>query len=260
MEYLGHIVSAEGVAVDPSKITAILEWPCPNSVTALRCFLGLTGYYQKFVRQYATIAAPLTELLKTNNFSWSDVAQKSFQKLKDAMVNLPVLRLPNFNELFKVTTDASGIAIGAVLSQQAHPIAFFSRKLSPRMQVASAYDREMFAITEAVKKWRQYLLGRHFNIFTDQKSLKGLLNQVIQTASQQRWLTKVLGYDYETFYTPGKDNRVADALSRIQLVESIDMALSTFQPMLIATLQRFYTTHQTGVALMAKFGNSATTT
>ena len=143
VEYLGHIVSAEGVAVDPSKITAILEWPCPISVTALRGFLGLTGYYRKFVRHYATIAAPLTEFLKTNNFSWSDVAQKSFQKLKDAMINLPVLRLPNFKELFEVTTDASGIAIGAVLSQQAHPIAFFSRKLSPRMQVALAYDREM---------------------------------------------------------------------------------------------------------------------
>ena len=173
--YLGHIISQEGVAADPEKLKVVQSWPPPHNLTALRGFLGLTGFYRRFVRHYASIAEPLTSLLKTNAFCWNERALEAFQALKTAMTTLPVLGIPNFDQTFEVTTDASNSAVGAVLSQQSHPIAFFSRKLCPKMRAASAYEREMFAVTAAVKKWRHYLLGRHFFIYTDHRSLKELI-------------------------------------------------------------------------------------
>lgn len=253
VDYLGHIISAKGVAVDPSKIEAMVAWPAPKTLTALRGFLGLTGYYRRFVRNYAAIAAPLSDLLKKSAFSWSTDSQQPFEELKQVMVSLPILALPNFLQEFEVTTDASGTAIGAVLSQGAQPLAFFSKKLCPQMQAASAYDREMLAITEAVKKWRQYLLGRHFRIFTDHMSLKNLLSQTIQTLAQQKWLTKLLGYDFEILYKPGKENVVADALSRITSDDPpVYTAISTCQPLLLTQLQEFYQLHEGGKLLFEK--------
>ena len=152
MDYLGYTISREGVVADPTKLQAIEDWPEPLSVSALRGFLGLSSYYRRFVLNYAALASPLTDLLKKHRFTWSVEAQGAFQALKTAMTTLQVLALPNFDITFDVTTDASGAAIGAVLSQETHPIAFFSQKLCPRMQRASAYDREMATITSAVKK------------------------------------------------------------------------------------------------------------
>lgn len=143
--------------------------------------MGLTGYYRRFVQSYATIAAGLTDLLRNTTFEWTAHATTSFHQLKAAMSSLITLALPNFMNPFEVTTDASNISIGVVLSQDDHPIAFFSKRFCPRMQVASAYVRELFAITEAIKKWRQYFIGRKFHIYTDQRSLKHLLSQVVQT-------------------------------------------------------------------------------
>lgn len=221
VDYLGHIITTQGVQVDPTKIQAILDWHAPTSFTALRAFLGLTGFYRRFVRHYATVASPLTDLLKSNVFSWPSAAADAFKKLKEAMTSLPVLALPDFVVPFEVTTDASNVAIRVVLSQQHHPIAFFSKKMSSRMCAASTYIRELCAITEAVKKWRQYLLGQTFKIFTDHKSLKGLMTQSIQTLEQQKWLTKLLGYSYEIYYKPRCDNVVADALSRVPAESSM---------------------------------------
>ncbi|XP_047258257.1 uncharacterized protein LOC124890465, partial [Capsicum annuum] len=163
IDYLGHVISPDGLAVDPSKIS--------------------------------TIKHPLFDLLRTDAFLWTAQTQQAFEELK-------------------VETDASGVGIGAILSQKGHPIAYYSQKLSPQMQKASTYHREMYAITQAVAKWRQYLLGQRFTIFTDQQSLKNLTNQVIQTPEQQKWLGKLVGYDFMIRYLPGRQNKAADALSR----------------------------------------------
>nr|GEU32282.1 Ty3/gypsy retrotransposon protein [Tanacetum cinerariifolium] len=160
--FLGHIIFADDVQADPDKLAAIKSWPNPNSFTTLRAFLGLTGYYRRFVPTYAHIASHLTDIIKKPSFTWNAAANTAFTKLKDAMTHFITLALPNFFEPFDLTTDASGVAIGAVLSQNDKPISFFSKKLSDRMQANSTYIRELYAITEAIKKWRQYLLGRKF--------------------------------------------------------------------------------------------------
>lgn len=133
VDYLGHIISKDGVAADPTKLQAIQNWPTPRSISALSGFLGLSGYYRRFVLNYATLASPFTDLLKKHQFEWNAQAQSAFQALKSAMTTLPVLALPDFSLLFDVTTDASGTAIGAVLSQNGHPIAYFSQKMCTRM-------------------------------------------------------------------------------------------------------------------------------
>lgn len=214
VEYLGHIISAAGVQVDQNKIRAMVEWPAPTTITELRGFLGLTGYYRKFVQNYGLHARPLTNLLKKGKFEWSAVAEAAFVSLKTAMTTTPTLALPDFTMPFIIQTDASGDGIGAVLTQNGRPIAFLSRSLGVAKQNWSTYAREMLAIVVAVRTWRPYLLGRRFTIQTDQKSLRFLLEQRILTPEQQKWVGKLDGYDYEITYKPGATNKVADALSR----------------------------------------------
>ena len=139
-------------------------------------------------------------MLKKDSFSWSNSADEAFSTLKTAMTTAPVLSLPDFNKPFCVETDASDVGIGAVLIQDAHPIAFFSRKLGPRRRIASTYHKELYAIIEAVQKWRQYLLGREFVIRSDQKSLKELLQQVVQTPEQHFYVRKLMGYKFRIEY------------------------------------------------------------
>lgn len=165
----------------------------------------------------------MTCLLAKDAFAWSTIAQEAFEELKKALTQAPVLALPDFTKPFILETDASGTGVGAVLSQGHHPIAFFSKKLSPRVQAQSVYARELFAITEAVAKFRHYLFGHPFIIRTDHASLKHLLNQTIQTPEQEACLPKLMGYRFTIEYKPGSQNQAADALSR-----STFMALSTF--------------------------------
>lgn len=139
IDYLGHIVSREGVKPDPIKFSAITSWPVPLTLKTLRGFLGIFGFYRKFVRGYATIAWPLTELLKKDKFSWSEAAQEAFECLKQALVRALVLALPNFSQPFQVQTDGSGVGIGAVLMQQGHHVAYFSKKHHFHLFKASTY-------------------------------------------------------------------------------------------------------------------------
>ena len=217
IDYLGHTISGEGVKMDKAKVQTVMEWQEPQNVKQLRGFLGLTGYYPKFIRNYAAIAGPLTDLLKKGAFKWNDQASQAFQQLKKAITSQPVLALPNFDIPFEIETDASGIGIRAVLIQDKHPIAYFSKKMATSMQRQSAYTREFYAITEAIAKFRHYLLGKKFIIRTDQQSIKSLLNQNLHTPEQHKWLHKLLGYDFEIQYKPGGENVPAYALSRCYL-------------------------------------------
>jgi len=250
VSYLGHIISQAGVTPDPEKIKAITEWSQPRSLTTLRAFLGLTvlgltEFYRKFVRDYATLAAPLTDLLHCQKFTWPNTAQQAFTTVKAEIAKVPNLHLPNLTQPFVVDTDASAVAVGAVLNQASHPIAFFSKKMCPRLQAASVYVREMYAITEAVKKWRQYLLGNHFTIYIDQKSLNTLLSQTIQTPEQQKWTTKLQGYDFKIIYKPGKHNVVADALSRQESPPLLVLlVVSSPIPIIFKELQQYFNTKE----------------
>jgi hypothetical protein len=175
IDYLGHIISAEGVKADGKKLSAMVEWPRPKSLKALRGFLGLTGYYRKFIKGYGSIAAPLTDLLKKNAFLWSEFAEQTFQNLKVAVTNPPVLVLPDFKQPFVIECDTSGRGIGAVLMQNQRPIDFFSQVLKGRFLLMSTYEKELVALVAAVKKWRPYVLGHPLTIKTDHQSLKYLL-------------------------------------------------------------------------------------
>ncbi|XP_061999331.1 uncharacterized protein LOC133716671 [Rosa rugosa] len=181
VSYLGHTMSAQGVSMDPTKVQCLLYWPKPTTLKALRGFLGLAGYYRRFIQNFSLITRPLNDMLKVDGFNWSQASEDAFLHLKHAMTTAPVLALPDFSKPFTIAADASGIGIGAVLSQQNHPIAFLSKTLSPKNQLLSVYDKEMLAILFSVEKWRPYVLGRHFTILTNHQTLKHLMDQRITT-------------------------------------------------------------------------------
>jgi hypothetical protein len=154
------------VRADPSKLEAMLQWSVPTTIKSLRGFLGLTGYYRKFIRGYGIIVAPLTALLKKNSFLWTSEATAAFLQLKDAVTSPPVLRLPDFSQTFTIECDACATGIGAVLMQEGRPIAFLSQAVKGQALHLSTYEKELFSLVTAVQKWRPYLLGRSFKVKT----------------------------------------------------------------------------------------------
>lgn len=157
VEYLGHIISDKGVATDLEKVECMQNWPKPHNVKQLIGFLGLTGYYRKFVKGYVLLSKPLSYLLKEDDFKWNPEADEAFQKLKIAMITVPVLSLPDFTKRFVVKTDASGKGIRAVLIQDGKPLAYMGKALCPRNQSLSIYEREFLAVLMAIQKWKALL-------------------------------------------------------------------------------------------------------
>jgi hypothetical protein len=157
IQYLGHIISAQGVSTDPDKTLAMEQWPLPTNATELRGFLGLTGYYRKFVKHYGIISKPLTQLLTKKGFEWTPEATVAFLALKQAMVQTPVLALPNFQLPFTVETNACELGVGAVLMQLGHPIAYMSKSLGVMNRKLSIYEKEFMVVIMAIDKWCQYL-------------------------------------------------------------------------------------------------------
>lgn len=220
--------------------------------------MGLAGYYRKFVRDFGMIAHPLTELLKKDNFKWSPAVDFAFSALKQALASTPVLALPDFTVPFTIECDASDMGIGAVLSQNQHPIAFLSKSLAEKHKTLSVYDKEMMAIVFAVQKWRHYLLEHPFKILTDHQTLKYFINQRIITPTQQKWLLKLLGYNYTLEYRSGSLNIAADALSRQHECLAF-MGLS--QPLFdsISDIQAEYAQNSEALAIIHALQNSQPT-
>jgi len=212
--YLGHVISVDGVAMDADKVAAVASWPAPRAARGLRGFLGLAGYYRKFIRDFGIIAAPLTRLLRRDAFAWDDESKAAFQALKGALTTGPVLQMPDFDKPFTVDCDASGVGFGAVLHQGAGPLAFFSRPFAARHLKLAAYERELIGLVHAVRHWRPYLWGRSFVVRTNHYSLKFLLDQRLSTVPQHQWISKLFGFDFTVEYRPDRLNVVADALSR----------------------------------------------
>jgi hypothetical protein len=182
ISYLGHIISSQGVVTDPAKVEDVRSWPQPASVKDLCSFLGLAGYYRKFVKHFAVIAKPLTDLLRKNVlFVWTLAHTASFQALKQALISAPVLAMPDFSIPFCLETDASNLGVGAVLLQKGHPLAFISKPLGLKTQGLSTYEKVYLAIVIAIDQWRSYLQQAEFFIYTDQKSLVHLNEQHLNT-------------------------------------------------------------------------------
>ncbi|CAO2151592.1 unnamed protein product [Urochloa humidicola] len=253
IHYLGHVISDAGVGTDPQKVTAIAEWPIPANAKELRSFLGLAGYYRKFVRNFGVISKVLTELLKKNvMFVWTSEHTKSFEALKHALTHAPVLALPDFSQPFVIETDASGSSIGVVLMQAGHPLAFFSKALGPKSKGLSTYEKEYMAIFMAVQQWRPYLQHGEFLIHTDQRSLSMLSEQRLHTEWQQKVFTKLLGLQYRIVHKKGAENKVADALSRKSTHDASCSALSSSIPKWIEEVVEGYQHDDKALSMIAK--------
>ncbi|KAL4387927.1 hypothetical protein GQ457_09G018130 [Hibiscus cannabinus] len=183
--FLGHVISTEGIRVDPKKVEAIVNWKQPTSVTEIRSFLGLAGYYWRFVSGFSKVAAPLTKLLQKGvKYEWSDARQHAFEKLKEALINAPVLTQPVSGKEFVVYSDASYVGLGCVLMQEGRVIAYASRQLKPHEVNYPTHDLELITVVFALKVWRHYLYGERCHLFTDHKSLKYLFDVRTQRCPQ----------------------------------------------------------------------------
>ncbi|CAA0811205.1 Uncharacterized mitochondrial protein AtMg00860, partial [Striga hermonthica] len=213
--FLGHIVTARGIEVDPNKIEVVSKWDTPRSAADVRSFLGLAGYYRRFIEGFSKIAHLQTNLTKKAvRFDWSQKCEESFQKLKRRLTTAPVLSIPDPTLEFTIYSDASKMGLGCVLMQQGRVVAYASRQLKPHEQNYPTHDLELAAVVHALKIWRHYLYGGKCEIFTDHKSLKYIFTQKELNMRQRRWLELVKDYDCTISYHPGKANMVADALSR----------------------------------------------
>ncbi len=221
--YLGHVVGNGVIRPALDKIAAVESFATPKTKTDVRAFLGLTGYYRRFIPDYAVIALPLTDLTRKtapNQVHWDSACEEAFTKLKALLCTSPVLQSPDFSRPFILQTDASNRGVGAVLTQideegQEHPVSYYSRKLLPREQRYSTVEKELLAIKLATNAYKVYLLGRRFTIVTDHRALEWLDRLQESNARLTRWSLALQAYDFVVQHRPGKDNGNADALSRI---------------------------------------------
>eukprot|EP00253_Pinus_taeda_P006262 PITA_06262 len=215
IQYLGHVITKDGIVVDPEKIKAIMEWPVPKDVADVRSFMGLAGYYRRFVEGFSKVAFPITSLQKKGKlFHWTPNCQKSFEQLKHLLTTAPILSIVDPNKDYVVCTDASKEGLGGVLMQEGRVIAYESRKLKEHKKKYSAYDLELAAVIHALKMWRHYLMGRKFFLHTDHHSLTNYFSQPTLNARQARWVDFLSGFDFDIKHLQGKENKVADALSQ----------------------------------------------
>ncbi|KAF5790439.1 putative nucleotidyltransferase, Ribonuclease H [Helianthus annuus] len=215
VHFLGHVVNKDGIHVDPSKVDSIKNWPAPRTPTEIRQFLGLAGYYRRFIKDFSKIAQPLTSLTQKGvTYRWGDAQESAFQHLKDRLCSAPILSLPEGTDDFVVYCDASIQGLGCVLMQRDKVIAYASRQLKVHERNYTTHDMELGAVVFALKIWRHYLYGTKCTIYTDHRSLEHIFKQKELNMRQRRWVELLNDYECAIKYHPGKANVVADALSR----------------------------------------------
>jgi hypothetical protein len=214
LKFLGHILSAEGVRVDPEKTQVLQDWKTPANVTEVRQFVGLANYFRKFVLGFSSMSKPLTELTKASTaWQWGDKEQQAFDAIKAALCHAPTLAMPDTQKDFTVICDASDFGIGAVLMQDGHPVAYSSKLLNAAPRNDTVSDRELLAIVEALKQWRCYLGDRHFTVVTDHSPLTHFATKRDLQGRQARWAEVLAMFSFSWEYRPGRIN-VADPFSR----------------------------------------------
>ena len=220
VEYLGYVVSHEGVAADPKKIEAVRNYPVPTNIKTLRSFLGLASYYRRFIPNFARVARPLHTLTRKDvAFKWNEDCQKAFDHLKNLLTKSLLLSYPDFTQPFLLETDASIDGLGAVLAQRkadkfVHPVAYASRTLLPHERNYGISELEGLGVVWAVKHFRHYLYGHRCDVFTDHEALKALINTPHPSGKLARWGLALQELDLNIHYRPGKKNANANALSR----------------------------------------------
>jgi hypothetical protein len=219
IHFLGHVVGRDGIKPDPEKIDKVKNFPTPTNITELRSALGLFSYYRKFIKDFSRIAKPMLTLLKKDEpFNWDNKQQQAFDRLKDMLIKAPILTYPDFDKSFVIYTDASGIGLGAVLSQikegKEHVIAYASRSLNPAEKNYSVTDQECLAVVWSIKHFQHYLGLKPFTIITDHSALKWLKTAKMPKGRRARWIMELQQYTFEVKHRPGKTNQNADALSR----------------------------------------------
>lgn len=221
VNYLGYVKGNGGITTDPEKIIAITNWPVPKNLKQVRGFLGLTGWYRRFIRNFSSETFAITEILKCKKkFQWSDEAQLAFEKIKHLLTTAPILTNPDFTKKFFLQCDASDYGIGAVLFQldnegNERPIAYMSKKLNSAQKNYSVTERECLAAVEAIKRFRCYLELQEFEVITDHSSLLWLMKQPDLSGRLARWVFKLQPYNFTISHRKGKENVVPDVLSRI---------------------------------------------
>jgi len=226
--YLGYVVSRDGVRVDPDKVSAIEQYPEPKNVKQVRRFLGMAGYYRRFIANYSDVSLGLTNLLKgaKGKFTWTKEAEESFKWLKKALVSSPVLISPDYTKPFILACDASRDGVGCALMQSdqegnERPVAFMSKKLNSAQKNYSVTELECLAAVLGVKKFRPYLEGQAFTIVTDHASLKWLMQQKELSGRLARWSLKLQAFNFNIEHRKGTQNIVPDALSKVFPIHEI---------------------------------------
>lgn len=224
VKYIGHVVSCSGVAPDDEKIRAVRDFPCPKSVAEIRRFVGMASWFRRFIKDFSTIAKPLTTLTEKNRpFLWDNTCQQAFETLKTALSSAPVLAHPDFSKEFVVETDASDVGVGAVLLQDQRPIAFASRALTKEQKHYSATDKELTAVVFALGQFSMFLEARPFTLVTDHRPLIYLKELKNPTGRMARWRIEVESFNFKITHRPGKLMTVADALSRAPLLSVVSL-------------------------------------
>lgn len=240
-KYLGYVIGNGGIQTDPEKIDSIINWPVPKSVRQVRGFLGLAGWYRRFIENFSSVTFPISETLSTKRkFTWTPEAQKSFDSIKTLLTTAPVLSNPDFTKKFYLHCDASDFGIGAVLVQlddegNERPVAFMSKKLNTAQRNYSVTERECLAAIEAIRRFRCYLELQDFEVVTDHSSLLWLMKQPDLTGRLARWVFKLQPYKFTIRHRKGKEHVVPDALSRmhvdeISIIDQIDPEIDLNSP------------------------------